>query len=102
MAGDLRQILDLRLALFLAEGLMPRGAERSMYDQIGVPANGGCEMRVARCRETEVSQILGCVPRFLHRAEHEKRDRLLLGLALDTLDQLLKVARAERRQRRSQ
>jgi hypothetical protein len=39
MAGDLREILDLRFALFLAEGLVPCGAKRSMDDQIGIPSN---------------------------------------------------------------
>jgi hypothetical protein len=52
-------------------------------------------MRVAFRRQTEVAEILRGVARLLHRAQHQERDRLFFGLALDPFDQPLKMVRTQ-------
>ena len=49
-----------------------------------------------------MTQIHVCVARLLHRPQHEERDGLLFGLALDPLDQLLEVTRTDRTRRRGE
>jgi hypothetical protein len=72
-----------------------RRAKRTVHDEVRIAANGRREMRVARRGEAEVAQVLWCVARLLHRAKHQKRDRLLFGFAFDALQELLEMSRAE-------
>ena len=47
-------------------------------------------------------EVLRRVARLLHRPQHQERDRLLFGLAVDPLEQLLEVPRPQRGQRRAE
>src|SRR5712691_10340062 len=67
------------------------GAQRPVDDQIRIPPDRGGEVRIARRRQTEVTQVLRRVSRLLHRAQHQERNGLLFRFAVDALDQLLKM-----------
>src|SRR5438309_6290201 len=86
----LRQLLR-QLFLAVVRHAVPRLAQRAVHDQIRIAPDGRREMRVARSRETEVSEVLRVIPRLLHRPQHQKRDWLFFGLALDALDELLEM-----------
>src|SRR6185436_17850994 len=74
----------------------PCRAQRSMDHEIGIAADRRGEVRVTRRRKAEVAEVLRRVARLLHRAQHEERNRLLFGLAVNPLDELLEVARTQR------
>src|SRR2546428_523537 len=79
----------------VAQQPMPRSTKRAMDDEVGITTDRRGEMRVARGREPEVPEVFWRVARLLHRPQHEKRNRLLFGLAVDSLDELLEVTRAK-------
>ena len=56
-----------------------------MNDQIGIAADRRREVRVELRSQAEVPKIVLVIPRALHRAQHQKRDRLLFGLAVHLL-----------------
>ena len=80
---------------FLGARLRERGvsrfAQHAVHDEVGIPAYGRREVRVVLRGEAEVAEARGVVARFLHRPQHERRDRTLLRCALDSVDQLLEV-----------
>ena len=59
-------------------------------------------MGIAGRGETEVAEILRRIARLLHGAQHQERNRLLLRLAVDPLEQLLEVFRPDSRRRRTE
>src|SRR4029434_3673298 len=64
-----------------------------MHDQVRVTPNRRSEVRVVLRGETEVTETHRVVPRLLHRAEHDRRNRTLLRRSTDAVNQLLKVPR---------
>src|SRR4030095_16562773 len=95
MTRRFRHVLGPFLAQFVVQLLVVRRAKRAVYDEVGITPDRRGEMRVAFLRQTEVAEILRGVARLLHRAEHQERDRLFFGLALDPFDQLLKMVRTQ-------
>ncbi len=93
VARDFRQILR-QLLDAVARHPLPRLAQRAVDDEVRVSADRRREVRVAARREAEVPHVRRVVAGFLHRPEHQERDRLLLRLARNPLHQLLEVPRA--------
>jgi len=52
--------------------------------------------------DAEVSEAQRVVPRFLHRPQHQRGNRTLLGRAAHAVDQLLEVFRRNRQSRRAE
>ncbi len=92
---DLRQILVDLLAAGLVQLPVPMRTQQAMDDEIRIAPDGRREVRVARSRKPEVPEVLRRVSRLLHRLEHQERDGLFLGLALNLLDQLLEMPRLD-------
>src|SRR6516165_9653216 len=62
-----------------------------MDEEVWVTSNRRGEVRVAcRCKP-KMSEIFRRISRLLHRSQHQERNRLLLGLSADSLQQLLKI-----------
>jgi len=102
VACDFGQLLREVLAGLAGELALSRRAERPVDDEVRISTDGRGEVRIARRREPEMSEIFRCISRLLHRPQHEERDRLLFRLAMDALEELLEVTWTQSRQRRPQ
>ena len=71
-------------------------ADRAMRQQVGVAANGRCEMRVLAERQPEVTDVLRLVRRLRQRADDHALEHRGVGAALHLLQELGQTLRVER------
>ena len=91
MPPDIRQLVSQFLHAFHRRAAFPRLAQQPVHDEIRVSANRRRKVRVGLRRQAEVADVDRIVLRLLHGTEHQQSHRTLLGLSMQTLQELLEM-----------
>ena len=86
-------LLECRLIERRLPVAAPVGPQKTVHDEVRIPANGRREVRVPLRGEAEVTAVFGRVCGSLHRAQHQVGDDTLARLSLEAADEALEILR---------